>query len=170
MDRDQKFYDIYSVVLGGLALFALAIFVLSKKMSDMTQGIYTSSAVEYQQAVSERLQPFGQVYLPGETIPADEPQVAEAAQADPVATTLSGPQVYNAACIACHGSGIGGAPTLADAANWAPRTAQGTDTLHDHAVNGYQGSAGYMPPKGGRLDLSDQEIHDAVDYMLSQIP
>ena len=59
---------------------------------------------------------------------------------------------------------------LSDAANWAPRTAQGTETLHEHAISGFQGSAGFMPPKGGRLDLSDQEIQDAVDYMLSQIP
>jgi cytochrome c5 len=35
-------------------------------------------------------------------------------------------------------------------------------------INGYQGDAGYMPPKGGRIDLSDEEIISAMDYMLEQ--
>jgi cytochrome c5 len=39
------------------------------------------------------------------------------------------------------------------------------DTLVEHAINGYQGSAGYMPPKGGRADLSDDAIKAAVEYM-----
>ncbi|MCH8336039.1 MAG: cytochrome c5 family protein [Proteobacteria bacterium] len=90
-------------------------------------------------------------------------------QAKPVATLLTGPQVFNEACIACHGTGIGGAPTLEDSATWEARIAQGRDTLYLHALEGYTGSAGYMPPKGARLDLSDREISDAVDYMLSQV-
>lgn len=168
MKRDQKFFDMYSLVIGVLAFIALAIFVLAMKMSDLTQGVYTAGTEEYQEAVSARLEPFGKVYLPGETIPADEPQVATAPSVNPVATTLSGPQVYNEACIACHGGGIGGAPMLTDAANWEPRIAQGDETLYSNAINGYQGSAGYMPPKGGRLDLSDEEIIAAVDYMTSE--
>ena len=67
-------------------------------------------------------------------------------------------------------SGIGGAPVLEDRAAWETRIAQGRDTLYLHALEGYTGSAGYMPPKGARLDLSDDEVNGAVDYMLSQIP
>ncbi len=81
---------------------------------------------------------------------------------------MSGPQVYNAACLACHGAGVGGAPILGDVAAWAPRIAQGTDVLNDHALNGFTGPVGYMPPKGGRVDLSDQEIIDAVTYMVEE--
>lgn len=168
LKRDQKFFDMYSLVIGVLAFIALGIFVLAMKMSDLTQGVYTAGTEEYQEAVAARLQPFGEVYLPGETIPDDEPQVATAQAADPVATTLSGPQVYNEACIACHGSGVGGAPMLTDTAGWETRIAQGDATLYDHAINGYQGTAGYMPPKGGRLDLSDGEIEAAVDYMVAE--
>jgi hypothetical protein len=51
---------------------------------------------------------------------------------------------------------------------WAPRIAAGADTLHKHALAGFQGKNGYMPPKGGRTDLSDQSIINAVDYMVSQ--
>ena len=49
----------------------------------------------------------------------------------------------------------------------APRLAQGEDTLHKHALEGYQGKAGFMPPKGGRTDLSDQSVKNAVDYMVA---
>ncbi|NNE62249.1 MAG: cytochrome c5 family protein [Woeseia sp.] len=139
-------------------------------MSELTQSVYTAGTDEYLEAVAERLQPFGQVYLPGDTIPADEPQVAAAPSATPVAAALSGPQVYNEACVVCHGNGVGGAPMLADTANWQPRLSQGRETLNSHAINGYQGAAGYMPPKGGRLDLSDDAIRSAIDYMVSQIP
>jgi len=170
LKRDQKFFDMYSLVIGVLAFISLGIFVLAMKMSDLTQGVYTAGTEEYRQSVAERLEPFGKVYLPGDEIPANEPQVAAAPRAEPVATTLSGPQVYNEACIACHGSGVGGAPMLADTANWQPRIAQGNETIYNHAINGYQGSAGYMPPKGGRLDLSDAEIRAAVDYMLAEVP
>jgi len=85
-----------------------------------------------------------------------------------VATLLTGPQVYNEACIACHGNGIGGAPMISDAAAWAPRIAQGISVLRERAISGYQGSTGFMPPKGARVDLSDQEINDAVDYMVAE--
>ena len=56
----------YSLVIGVLAAVALAIFVLAMKMSDLTQGVYTRDAAEYQQAVAERIRPVGQVYMPGE--------------------------------------------------------------------------------------------------------
>lgn len=168
MKRDQKFFDNYSLVIGVLAAIALAIFVLAMKMSDLTQDVYTADTREYQASVAERLRPFGQVYLPGEEQQAEEPVVAAAAAAEPVATVLSGPQVFNEACIACHGSGIGGAPLLTDADNWTDRIAQGIDAMYQNALEGYTGSSGYMPPKGARLDLSDQEVKDAVDYMVSE--
>jgi cytochrome c5 len=168
LKRDQKFYDLYSLVIGILALVILGIFVLSMKMTKLTQDIYTSDTVEYRATVADRLRPFSQVYLPGEEHEADQPVVAEAVAVELVEASLSGPQVFNEACIACHGSGIGGAPTLIDTANWAPRIAQGTDLLYQHAIEGYTGEAGYMPPKGARLDLSDAEVNAAVDYMISE--
>ncbi|MDH3613595.1 MAG: c-type cytochrome [Gammaproteobacteria bacterium] len=168
MSRDQKFFDMYSLVIGILAAFALAILVLAMKMSDLTQGVYTRDADEYQAAVAERIRPFGQVYLPGQEQEAAAPTVETAVEPDPVVTAMSGPQVYNAACLACHGAGIGGAPILGDAAAWEARIAQGIDVLNDHAINGYTGTVGFMPAKGGRVDLSDQEIAAAVEYMAGE--
>lgn len=170
MNRDQKFFDMYGLVIGILAIFSVGILVLAMKMSDLTQGIYTADTAEYQASVKARLRPFGQVNMPGDELRAGELQVSAAAQSDPVKAVLSGPQVYNAACIVCHGSGIGGSPKIGDAAAWQERVAQGNDTLYLHALEGYTGSTGFMPPKGGRLDLSDDEVRDAVDYMLSELP
>ena len=169
MSRDQKFFDMYSLVIGVLAAFALAIFVLAMKMSDLTQGVYTRDTAEFQAAVEERIRPVGQVYLPGEEHAAEAPTVETLPEPDPVATAMTGPQVYNAACNACHGNGVGGAPITGDVAEWAPRIAQGIDVLNDHAINGFDGDAVTpMLAKGGRADLSDQEVIDAVAYMVEQ--
>jgi cytochrome c5 len=168
LDRDQKFFDMYSLVIGGLAIAALGIFVLAMKISDRTQGVYTRDGAEYQAAISERIRPVGEVYLPGEEGAAAAPTADTVSEPEPVAAALSGPQVYNSACLACHGAGIGGAPVPGDADAWAERIAQGLDVLKDHAIKGYQGSAGYMPAKGGRVDLSDEEVASAVEYMVSE--
>ncbi|MGH8221362.1 MAG: c-type cytochrome, partial [Woeseiaceae bacterium] len=125
MRRDQKFFDMYSLVIGVLAFIALMILVLAGYMSNLTQDVFTSTTEEYRAAVAERLRPFGQVYLPGEEAQAALPRVDEAPPIEPEATLLTGPQVYNEACIACHGTGIGGAPRLGDGAAWGPRIAQG---------------------------------------------
>jgi cytochrome c5 len=169
LKRDQKFFDMYSLVIGVLAAICLGFFVLAMKMSERTQSAYTSSAEEYLATVSLRLEPFGQVNLPGDDLTPEGPQSTQSTAPEPVAATLTGPQVYNEACIACHGSGIGGAPMITNAEAWDARIGQGVDILRQHAVEGYTGSAGYMPPKGGRLDLSDEEVYGAVDYMLSEV-
>jgi len=166
LSRDQKFFDMYSLVIGVLAAIALAILVLAMKMSDLTQGVYTRDAVEYQAAVAERIAPVAEVYLPGEEQQASAPVVA-AAEPEPVAAALTGPQVYNTACIACHSTGVGGAPVVGDAAQWVDRIAQGSNVLKEHAISGFTG-VGFMPAKGGRLDLSDDEVAVAVDYMIGE--
>ncbi len=168
MSRDQKFFDMYSLVIGVLAAVALGILVLAMKMSDLTQGVYTRDTHEFQAEIAERIRPVGQIYLPGEEQQAAAPVVTAAEEPAPVATAMSGPQVYNSACLACHGAGIGGAPILGDAGQWASRIEQGMDVLRKHAIEGYTGSVGYMPPKGGRMDLSDDEVAGAVDYMVAE--
>src|SRR5690606_35581191 len=99
-----------------------------------------------------------------------EPAQAAMAAPAPVEARMTGPQVYNTACNLCHAPpGIGGAPPLGDAASWQSRVAQGADILHQHAIEGFQGQTGFMPPKGGRVDLSDEEVMSAVDLMLEQL-
>ena len=167
MNRDKKFFDSYSVVIGA-AVVALVVVVLAMNMLDMDQGMDASEAEEYQAAVADRIRPLGQVYLPGEETEPSRPIVETAIEPLPVATAMSGPQVYNTACLACHGPGIGGAPIFGDSAAWAPRIAKGIEALNEHALNGFT-DVGYMPPKGGRVDLSDPEILDAVAYMVDEV-
>ena len=87
----------------------------------------------------------------------------------PVMAALGGEEVYNTACIACHMTGAGGAPLLGDVSAWETRLAQGKPLVVQRAVEGYIGEMGIMPAKGGRLDLSDEEVENAVTYMLDQL-
>ena len=82
------------------------------------------------------------------------------------ASADSGKALFNAACIACHGAGIAGAPKVGDKAGWAARIAQGNAVLYDHAIKGFQGKAGVMPPKGGSA-APDADVRAAVDYMVA---
>jgi cytochrome c5 len=75
---------------------------------------------------------------------------------------MSGEQVYQTVCKACHEAGVAGAPKLGDKAAWAARIKQGVDTLYDHAI---KGTAKGMPPKGGNSDLDDVEVQRAVVFM-----
>lgn len=168
MERDRKSLDTFSIVALALAAIAVLIVVLAVVMPDLTLRMFAADARNFQASAEERIRPLSQYYLPGEEHGASEPVVESAAPVAPVATLLTGPQVYNEACIACHGNGIGGAPKFGDVGAWGPRIAQGVAVLHNHAINGYQGSTGYMPPKGARVDLSDKEISDAVDYMVAE--
>ena len=81
------------------------------------------------------------------------------------ALAADGKAVYDKACFACHKMGIAGSPKFGDKALWAPRIAQGMDVLNEHALKGFKGKTGMMPPKGGRTDLSDEEVIAAVEYM-----
>lgn len=104
--------------------------------------------------------------------PAD--QQAQAATGNPAAMPTAaggaaqGEAVYKQTCSACHAAGVAGAPKLADKADWQPRIAQGMDVLYEHSIKGYQGKKGFMPPKGGNMSLSDEQVKAAVEYMVAQ--
>jgi len=79
---------------------------------------------------------------------------------------VKGEAIYNKACFVCHKAGVANAPKLGDKANWAPRIKQGEAKLIEHALKGFKGKKGFMPAKGGRADLSDQAVTDAVAFMI----
>ena len=166
-DHDQQIFDLIILTIGVLIGVAVGLFIIARGVSNDTMQRMRLTDPAYQAAVISRIEPVGKVTLDGESIPQD-PAVAKVTDAEAAPVVMTGPQVYNAACIACHGGGIGGAPTTGHSAAWGPRIAQGMDTLNKHALEGYQGSAGYMPPKGGRTDLSDDEIVAAVEYLVGE--
>lgn len=104
--------------------------------------------------------------------PAPAPEAAPAATpAAPVTaggSVAKGEATYKQTCFACHDAGVAGAPKLGDKAAWAPRIAQGVDTLYTHSLKGFQGKVGMMPPKGGNVTLPDADVRAAVDYMVSK--
>ena len=74
-----------------------------------------------------------------------------------------GKAVYNAVCQTCHAAGLLGSPILGDAGAWGPRISKGKETLYTHAINGFNA----MPAKGG-ADIPDEEVQNAVDYMVGE--
>jgi cytochrome c5 len=168
-DQDQQFFDFFMLIVGILIGLAVGVFFLVRMIAIDSQGQFVLDDPTVQAEIDRRIAPIGQIVLLGDQALAAQAQAAAAPAR--VATVLSGPQVYNEACYLCHAApGVGGAPVLGDVAAWAERTGQGVDVLSDHAVNGFQGSTGFMPAKGGRVDLSDGEIRSAVEYMLEQLP
>ncbi len=108
--------------------------------------------------ISQRIDPFGSVSRVGDAGGAP----VSSASAEP----LSGQQVYDQFCFACHAGGIGGAPTFGDTAQWAERVDQGMDVLMDHTINGIR----TMPAKGTCMNCSDDELNAAVTYILDNLP
>lgn len=161
--HDKQFFDTFMLVLGILILIAFGLYFGAKSISAHTQELQALQDPLLQRTVAERIKPVGQVAVSGQDNSALEEKVAA-----PVALReLPGEQVYNSTCVACHGSGLAGAPKFGDKALWAPRIAEGADTLHKHAIEGFTGKTGTMPPKGGLTDVTDKSIMAAVDYMVA---
>ncbi len=76
----------------------------------------------------------------------------------------TGEQIFTATCAACHGSGALGAPKVGENGQWAPRIAQGLNTMVKHAIDGLN----QMPARGGSPDLTDEEITRAIAYMANK--
>ena len=106
-----------------------------------------------------------------EEAPADEeaaedaPAGEEAAGDEPAHAGIDGEAVYNQACMACHMTGAAGAPRRGEAGEWEGRIDQDIETLYDHAINGFNA----MPPKGGNMGLSDDEVRAAVDFLVEPV-
>lgn len=102
---------------------------------------------------------------PEEASKPEEKAEAPAAEAKPAESAkVDGKAVFEANCKACHGGLIPGAPAVGKKEDWAPRIKQGKDTLHKHALEGFNS----MPAKGGNGSLSDDEVKAAVDYMANE--
>ena len=166
--QDTHFFNVFSVVIGLLVTVSICLFAYARSVGLSEQTAHVLKDPMYVAEVQSRTALPVKVAVAGQDNSALA-IVAPAATGAAVAVALpaDGPATFEAACKACHGAGIAGAPKAGDKAAWAPRIAQGKDTLYQHAIQGYNGKAGVMPAKGGRADLTDQLVQQAVDYMTS---
>lgn len=162
--HDRQFYQTFAVVIGILFALKLGLIGLAVAISHGT-GVADSARSPYsEQVVVERIRPVAQVAVREDAAPAGGGGDTQAASAP----ADVGQRTYQQACFACHGTGVAGAPRTDDAAEWRRRAEQGRDVLIRHAIEGYTGERGYMPPKGGQTQLSDEAVIAALDYMLEQ--
>ena len=167
-----------AIVIGAAALvvgimlvtqFAVGVYGARERKNDPAMSDAT---------VAKRLAPVAQVVVDPNAAP-PAPAAAPAAQvaamtpatipppAAPAAGAKAaggnGKATFDSVCMACHATGVAGAPKMGDKAAWAPRIKQGKETLYNSALHG----KGAMPPKGGNTALADDAVKAAVDYMVS---
>jgi cytochrome c5 len=137
-------------IIGSLIAPVLVIILIVKLFMGIDESQIPDADPSATQAkVEERISPVAEV---------------DVVQADAVKVSLSGDAIYQQNCLACHGAGVMGAPAFGDKTAWAPRIAQGYETLVKHAIEGIR----MMPARGGNAALSDDEVASAVVYMANE--
>ena len=84
----------------------------------------------------------------------------------PTEALQEGHSIWMETCAPCHLEGLGDAPLIADIEAWRSRIQKGKETLYQHAINGFYGNVGEMPPRGGNESLSDAQVKLAVDFVI----
>ncbi len=165
--QDRIFFKNFALLIAGMMVFTVVIIFAAIQLNDEATRPDDPNVTA---RLEERIAPVGQVYS-GETgMAAIAAAKAAAAAAQPVAFdgALDGELIYNQVCAACHDAGVAGSPRLEQAA-WDSRIAQGMDVMVTHAIEGYQGEAGVMPAKGGRTDLTDEQVEVTVQWMVDNL-
>ena len=162
--NDSQFTTTLMIIIGVLVGSTVGILALANVL--ISDADFSEDAV-IQGNIEERIEPVGSVNTGDEEtmVAADElsSDAAESGKPEQVAdASLSADQLYTQACSACHATGVLNAPKLGDKEGWQSRVAKGIDQLYASAINGI----GTMPPKGGRSDISDDDIKKVVDYMI----
>ncbi|MBL8264377.1 MAG: cytochrome c5 family protein [Xanthomonadaceae bacterium] len=166
---DLDFLKRFSMVIAFLMALTLGLILFAAYLHHRLPGHVNPVEVARTEA---RIAPAGDVYAgaTGEAAKAAADVAAlEALKANvPFGGRTDGSEIYNQGpCAGCHKSGAGGAPMLG-AAGMGARASKGKDTLYKHAIEGFTGSAGVMPAKGGNPALTDDQIKAVVDWMLEQ--
>lgn len=154
---DVTFREMFPLVIGALIGIAVLLVVLSMLLGG-SDDIYVPSGKTKTEVLMERLAPEGEVQFggPEETVAEED----EGESDEP----RSGSAVYDAVCAACHDSGSAGAPEIDATDDWDGRLSdQGFSGLVDSVMDG----KGAMPARGGG-DASDEELENAVEYILEE--
>lgn len=155
---DREFLKLFSGLIGALIALTVVLYIIANAVASRNLPAQVDT-----QAIAERIKPVGELTIgPPPSGGVNLIAAANAAGAD------KGKAVYDASCAACHATGVAGAPKFGDKSAWKDRVAKGMPTLYEHALKGFQGQKGFMPPKGGNAALSDADVKAAVDFMVSK--
>lgn len=164
---DREFYRMFSGLLGALVALAVVLFVLAMIVVSSANLNKVNPAKD--QALVGRIKPVGEVNVGSASV---MDGVVASANADSAgnkgAAAGKGEATYSGTCATCHAAGIAGAPKFGDKAAWKDRIAKGEGALTNHAIKGFQGKTGFMPPKGGNAALADADVKAAVEYMVKK--
>ena len=162
ISSDKQFFNSFSTVLGVLIALAIVLFAFARAIGADSQGVQVLSEPMHLADVQKNIEPFAHVAIAGKDNSALAALTSTAGAAPVAAVPNTGEQAFTQVCSACHATGVNGAPKIGDHAAWAPRIAQGKETLYKDAIAG----KGNMPPKGGTA-WPDATIRMTVDYMVS---
>lgn len=140
------------LIIGAVVAVPLVAALIGGLLTSADVPALPAAGVESPETVMARLQPVGEYVL--------------AAAETGSGGAVDGTKIYNGLCAGCHAVGAAGAPKTGDKGAWGPRIAKGKDTLYNHAINGFQGSNGMMPARGGNPKLTDDEVKAAVDHLV----
>ncbi len=167
---DAVFLKHFAQLIAFLMVVALALIALASHIYGKNPP---PERPDKEKLAQERIAPVGGVYA-GDTGRAAM-QAAQEAAAKAAASqvayggTTDGKTIYGNLCHSCHDAGVAGAPKVSSKSDWAPRVAEGEETLLKHAIEGFTGKTGVMPPKGGNPALNDAQMKAVVEYILSQV-
>lgn len=161
-DQDSIFFRNFSFLLAGLVVVTIVLALIGISMQD--QLVANVQGEADRSSIQELIKPVAEV----NTDPNAVLEVPTAVLAAAFDGSLDGEMIYNNVCMACHTTGAGGAPKLI-AAEWDARIAQGMDTMVKHAIEGFSGQNGLMPAKGGRMDLTDEQVKITVEFMAANL-
>lgn len=142
-----------SCLLGAITLLCVAQPSIANEKPFGERSIFSDGAI------NERIAPVGALCLEGD----DACGKTEAVEMTVAAKAkLTPEEIYNSKCLACHNSGMMGAPKPGTDFWPARQDEIGLDQIVSHAINGYNN----MPPKGMCMDCSDADIRATVEYMI----
>ena len=167
---DRVFLRHFSMLIGFLVVVMFALIALALHLyADHPPPTNPSHVAE----VEARIAPVGGVYAgdTGRAALQEAQDAAKKAAESQVAYggTLDGKTIFGNLCQTCHTNAATGAPVITDKAAWAPRVAEGLDTLVKHATEGFTGGKGMMPAKGGNPSLTNAQVKATVEWMLTQV-
>jgi cytochrome c5 len=159
------------IILLTIVVFIVAILLIVKLITGGLR-IDPDSMEMSEEAIAKRLKPVGEVSVAAGAVDASADAAGDDERVSVVAASVdsktgavnSGEQVYDASCQICHAAGVAGAPKVGDKAAWKARIAQGVNALYASAIDGKN----TMPPKGGAMGTSDDDIKAAVDLMIAR--